>query len=180
MTVKVPRLGEPEVADLASVRFFPTMYSLVLGQSGGVGKTLAAVVTPIRPLTRVGAQVGRDGGALGEAFLADGAAERLFSAVGTKMGRQVGCLGERLATNITAVRLFPTVSPHVGLEGGRSGIALATDLTDVVTRLSRSPRLASSRRTEQLTGHVADRAVHLGSDAVGSVGSSVANMADVG
>ena len=53
VTVKVPRLRETQVTDLATVRLFPAVDPLVLGEGGGVGETLAAVVTPVRTFPRV-------------------------------------------------------------------------------------------------------------------------------
>ena len=135
VAMEVARLREPEVADLAAVGFLAAVDPLVLGEGGGVGEALAAVVAPVWPLAGVGSEVGSHGRALGEPLLADGAAERFFSAVRAHVGSQVGGLGEGFGADFASVGFFPTVGPHVRLEGGGAGIALAADLADVVPRL---------------------------------------------
>jgi len=108
----------------------------VLGEGGGVGKSLAAVVAPVRPLPRVGAEVGGHGRAWGETLVANRAAERLLPTVGPQVSRQISGLGECLAANFTAIGLLSTVRAHVRLERGRASIAFATHLTDVASRLA--------------------------------------------
>ena len=136
VAMKVARLRESQAADLAAVRFLTTVDPLVFGEGGGVCKGLAAVVTPVRPLPRVGAKVGCHRGALRETLVANWAAERLLSTVGPKMSSEVGGLSEGLATHVTPIRLLSTVRTHVGLERGGSSIAFSTHLADVIARLA--------------------------------------------
>ena len=170
VAVKVAGLREPEVADLAAIGFLPAVDPLVLGEGGGVGETLAAVVAPVWPLAGVGSEVGGHGRALGEPLLADGAAERLFSAVCAHVGSQVGGLGEGLGADLTAVGFFPAVRPHVRLEGGGAGVALAADLADVVPGLV---RLLSRLGTGGLL------AVHVSHGGTGGVDRHTVDVSDV-
>ena len=105
----------------------------MLGESGGVGKGLAAVVAPVRSLPRMGSKVSRDRRTLREPFLADGTAERFLSAVRSEMCGEVSSLSERLPADLAVVWLLTTVCTHVRLECGGAGVALATHLTHVAS-----------------------------------------------
>ena len=72
VAMEVARLREPEIAHLAAVRLLSTVYPLVLGERGPVGKGLPAVVAPVGPLPRVGPNVGGHRETLREPLLAEG------------------------------------------------------------------------------------------------------------
>lgn len=134
VAMEITRLGKSKIADFATIRFFSTMDSLMLGEGRSIGESFATVITPVWSLTRVGPQVGSHWGALREPLLANWATKWLLSTMGTQMGCQIGCLGEGLCTDFTAIGLLPTMCSHVGLESGGSSIAFATYLADIVSR----------------------------------------------
>lgn len=61
VAVEVTRLRKAKVTDFATVRLLSAVDALVLGEGGGVGKSLAAVVAPVRSLPGVGTEVSGHG-----------------------------------------------------------------------------------------------------------------------
>ena len=57
VTVKVPRLRETQVTDLATVRLFPAVCSQVGSEIGSLGKSFSTHVTTVRLFTGVGSHV---------------------------------------------------------------------------------------------------------------------------
>ena len=120
----------------------------MLGESGGVRKTLPTEITAIRSLSGVGAKVCGHRRRLGKPLLTHRATEGLFSTVGPQMSCEIGCLSERLGTDVTTVGLLPAVCPHVGLKSGGTSVRLPTDLTDVAPLVWR-PLLGRTSRHGQ-------------------------------
>ena len=95
MSVEVTRLRESSITDLALVRFFSSVCSVMLGQSGAVGKTLSTHVAFVRSVSGVCPHVRRHRRALGKPATANWTLEWFFSGVSAKVCGKVSSLGER-------------------------------------------------------------------------------------
>ena len=106
VTIQVAALGESCIANLALIRFFPGVGTVMLGKGRAIGKPFPTGTAFVGAISRVCPHVSCHRATLRETTVAYGTFEGFFSAVGAKMSSEISSLSEGLLADGALVRFF--------------------------------------------------------------------------